>query len=357
MPKHFNDNGKNTRFWSDEEMMQRYRQGREDAGDKNSANQYTAEDLKKSYDAGIKLADSLLGAAVRSGFEEGHKQGELSGIELGKVEANRSIPQNIIDAQRQGYQQGYTLGWNEGKISTEAAFQASDEKRKKSIIQEYIQEHSWHGRAAKAYDEYISKRQQGKLAVIMHFIGKIPVGSIGDGSGYQTYRLHHVRTNPLEVFGLLTWNFVVKPFIAYHILKYPYRWIADYKDQYSHGETDNQFNTRKIVERSCADIDKIKPGLFNKTAFSTEEKHRIADCKSQCQEARAGYQTMVKTMDFRRKREIGDQKLYGLRLFGSHRDVHAETTNQSDGTNIIASVGPAAENDQLLADLSGVKLK
>src|ERR1700733_10644740 len=138
MPKHFNDNGKNTRFWSDEEMMQRYRQGREDAGDKsgniNNANQYTAEDLKKSYDAGIKLADSLLGTAIRSGFDEGHKQGELSGIELGKIEANRSIPQNIIEAQRQGHQQGYSLGLDKGKADAESAFLATEETRKKEYL-------------------------------------------------------------------------------------------------------------------------------------------------------------------------------------------------------------------------------
>ncbi len=352
MPKHFNNNGKNTRFWSDEEMMQRYRQGREDAGDKNSSNQYTADDLKKSYDAGVKVADTFLGVAIRSGFDEGHKQGELSGIELGKIEAGLSIPKTIVDAQRQGHHQGYLLGLAEGRSIAEYEFKATEETRKKNIAQDYLREHSWHGRAIKAYDEFISKRQEGNLTATMHFIGKIPVGRIEN----KTYRLHNVRTAPFDVFGLLVWNLAIKPFVIYHVLKHPYRWITEYIDKDAHGETDNQFKSRQIVQRSCSDIDKIHPNIFNKDAFSIEEKHRIESCKRTCEEAKAGYQTMMKTMQFRRKQDIGDQKHYGLRLFGSHQDKYAKAYDQSDGTCIIASPGPVSENNQLLADLSGIKL-
>lgn len=81
MPKIIKENNKDVRYWSDEELrsreMSRYRQGREDAGDK-SQTYYKEEDLKEAYEKGAEFSNHLIGSAVRGAFEDGYHSNSCS---------------------------------------------------------------------------------------------------------------------------------------------------------------------------------------------------------------------------------------------------------------------------------------
>lgn len=103
MPIH--QNGQ--RYWSDQEMMERYRQGIEDAGGKiGTTRKYTEDDIKAAFDAGSMEADKFLGGAARGAYEEGMEAGKLVGRNLEQQNTADRIKTIREEAERVGYRKG-----------------------------------------------------------------------------------------------------------------------------------------------------------------------------------------------------------------------------------------------------------
>lgn len=336
------------RYWDDSEYKRSYDHGRQDGGDKsNSRLRYTEEDLKTSFDQGIKSADELLGSAVRAGYEDGQKAGLITGKKEGELNTLAKMPRDVHEAKKIGFNEGHNVGYGKGRLDSEFIFQKNAESHKQAIIEEYQQTHSFSARTMRLYDEFMEAKKTSRWAATLNLVGKLPVGFLEEGYDTRIYRLSDFRRAPSRVLKLFTLSYILLPVIGYQVLKYPYQWIKDWRDQTVHGETDAQFQSRKLVEKRCQELDKLTSNEVNLKQLAPKHMEEITQCKIGCKEALTSYERMLTTMNNRQKLNIGNQTAFGPRTIGGHQD-----TLKKDTQEIIATRGIDLRIEALFNELT-----
>lgn len=355
--------------WTDADLMARYRQGREDAGDKSGAF-YREEDLREAFEKGSELSDRLNGIALRNGFEEGFKEGQETGKGIGAQLQQQTLNIQLSEAERKAQDEGYRRGivaghyesFHEGYKTAREQQAEEIENQRNELARERqnIQQ--------QAVEEYKQSQQAGFVeryftSSSLRYLNKLPLGSVEQqvnrhiyGSIYETektpipLRVSDFRIRPALVMARFACYYILSPLIAstaaYHSLKL-------YNESKEHGETFAQLKTRRKVEADCQKLENITPQYFELQEFNESQNKQIEDCKQACHEAESYHENMKKIMRLRRVSKIDNPIYFGPRVHGGYNDKK----NPEVAGAYIADAGVSKKIDALYKEFinDGIK--
>lgn len=209
------------RYWPDEDLQNRYRQGFEDAkkglgasnggstsSDSSQTMGFTEADVKAALEEGMKQADQYLGGAVRGAWSDGHAQGKILGSQEEKENLKVEIEKAASKAHSEGFakglaenpakqtieKEGYEKGWQAGLKEAKEVYEKDLTRTKAKILEE------------ERHNQKLTTKAQNQFNKVKNLFRKDNSSQNSNTIAEKHFSLKDIRELPLLPFRTTLWR-------------------------------------------------------------------------------------------------------------------------------------------------------